>query len=42
MQEPDLVEMAYFFHDIIYNPLAKSGDNEMQSALLAEKMLKDM
>lgn len=42
MQEPDLVEMAYFFHDIIYNPLAKSGDNEMQSALLAEKMLKHM
>eukprot|EP01065_Artemidia_motanka_P051116 TRINITY_DN8910_c0_g1_i1.p1 TRINITY_DN8910_c0_g1~~TRINITY_DN8910_c0_g1_i1.p1 ORF type:complete len:743 (+),score=222.02 TRINITY_DN8910_c0_g1_i1:102-2330(+) len=30
--EPDLVDFAVFFHDVIYNPEAKHPANEMESA----------
>lgn len=38
-KEPDIVMMAWFFHDIVYNPLAKWWDNELQSAILAKNIL---
>ena len=39
MDNPDLVEFAIWYHDIIYNPKAK--DNEERSAELAYNICKD-
>jgi predicted metal-dependent HD superfamily phosphohydrolase len=37
LQDPDAVECALLFHDIVYDPTSKT--NEEDSATLAEKML---
>jgi len=37
MQNPDVVECALLFHDIVYDPTSKT--NEEDSAELADRML---
>lgn len=40
LQQPDVVQLAIFYHDIIYNPLRK--DNEARSAQRAARELKQL
>lgn len=37
LQDPDIVECALLFHDIIYDPTSKT--NEADSATFADKIL---
>ena len=39
MQQPDLIELALWFHDAVYDP--KSGENEALSAAMALEALED-
>ena len=41
-KDPDSLEMAWWFHDIVYNVRNPSSENEMQSALYGRRILLEL